>query len=229
VTRSASERALDESLRPIAQFLDEAFSLIDETIGRLDESVEGPYGRVCALVLIKGKNLALGLYTLMLDALAQEAGAIFRPFIEAVELLTYLRLDPTRIIPIVEKGKFPKAGKVAKQIGGQLKPLRDYLSEHASHLAMSEEAMLHLVNLKEGQLKSFQPFVEEVLRENLRLLLAAVLWLMAAGVNAVSAGGGAITEDFVDRAEDLRTRILPVLRPKALPEPPAPGPTATAS
>jgi hypothetical protein len=138
-TRRQAEKALEGPLRPVAGLLDEAFAMIDETIARLQE-INPPFGTASALVLVKGRNLAMGCYSLSLDALAQEAGALFRPLIEACELLVYLGRDPTRVNEIVED-RLPKAGKIAARIGGQLKPVRDHLSAHASHLSVSEESM----------------------------------------------------------------------------------------
>jgi hypothetical protein len=114
-TRREAENALEGPLEPFERLLHEAFSLIDETIPKL-EGINPPFGTVCALVLVKGRNLAFGCYSLSLDALAQEAGALFRPLIESVELLTYLELDPTRVTEAVEE-RLPKAGKIAERIG----------------------------------------------------------------------------------------------------------------
>jgi hypothetical protein len=205
-TRQESERALDANLKPLADLLMETFTTIDECVIRLD-GLDNSFGRVTALVLIKGRNLAFGCYSLSLDALAQEAGALFRPFIETVELLTYLRSEPRRVNEALEN-RLPKAGEIAHRIGAGLKDLRAYLNAHASHLSVSEHAMRHLIDFSAGQLKPVQLFSEPVLRENLRMLLASVVWLMAAGVNCLSVGAGQIDEAFVDRAERIRMRAL---------------------
>src|SRR5437867_4180514 len=68
-TRRQAERALNEGLKPIAALLDETFSVLDDCIARLGR-LNQPFGRVCALVLIKACNLGLGCYSLSLDALA---------------------------------------------------------------------------------------------------------------------------------------------------------------
>ena len=80
-TRQQAERALTEGLEPFAGLLNEAFSVLDGCVDRL-ERLDQPFGRVCALVLIKTRNLGLGCYSLCLDALAQEAGALFRPLVD---------------------------------------------------------------------------------------------------------------------------------------------------
>ena len=100
-TRRQAERALTEDLEPFAGLLNESFSALDDCVDRL-ERLSQPFGRVCALVLIKARNLGLGCYSLSLDALAQEAGALFRPALECLELLTYIRLDPMRVDEALE-------------------------------------------------------------------------------------------------------------------------------
>ncbi len=158
-------------------------------------------------MLIKGRNLAVGCYSLCLDALAQEAGAIYRPFIETVELLTYLRLDPRRVNEVLED-RLPKAGKIARLIGADLKGLRNHLSEHASHLSVSFHSMRHLIDASAGRLRPVQGFNEVVLRENLRMLLVSVVWLMTAGVNCLTVGSGKFDDALIDRGEQLRAEAL---------------------
>ena len=160
-TRRDADVALRGALKPYADLLHEAFQAIDTAGGRL-EGLDGPFGRVCALVLIKARNLALGCYSLSLDGLAQEAGALFRPLIESLELLTYLRLDPRRIREALD-GKLPKAGEIASKIEGKFKELREFLNTHASHLSLSPEAMFHLVDLKSGRLRPVQAHNADVL------------------------------------------------------------------
>ena len=149
-TRRGSQRALEADLKPLADLLGEAFATVDECVARLD-GLDSSFGRVTALVLIKGRNLGLGCYSLSLDALAQEGGALFRPFIETVELLTYFRLDPRRVDEALEE-RLPKAGEIARRIGAGLKELRTYLNAHASHLSVSEHSMRHLIDVSAGRL-----------------------------------------------------------------------------
>ena len=156
LARADSQRALTAALKPLADLLNETFGMIDECATRLDD-LQTPFGRVSALVMIKGRNLALGCYSLSLDALAQEGGALFRPLIETVELLTYFRADPSRVNEALED-RLPKAGEIAKRIGGGLKDLRTHLNSHASHLSVSEHSMLHLIDLSKGRLRPVQQF-----------------------------------------------------------------------
>lgn len=113
-TRRLAEQALGQSLSPFSDLLDEAFASVDDGIGRL-EQVDTPFGRVCSLVVIKARNLVLACYSLSLDGLAQESGAIFRVLIESLELLQYLREDPQRVIEVLEN-RLPQAGVIAQRI-----------------------------------------------------------------------------------------------------------------
>ena len=109
-TRERAYPALEGSLRPEAEVLQEVFDLVDECLDKLAQ-VDRPFARLCCLLIIKARNLALGCYSLSLDALAQEAGALLRPLIEALQLLTYFRLDPSRVEEALD-GRLPKAGRL---------------------------------------------------------------------------------------------------------------------
>lgn len=205
-TRRSAERTLRQSLRPYSDLLSEAFASVDVCVGRL-ERVDAPFGRVCALVLTKARNLALACYSLSLDALAQEAGALFRPLIESLELLEYLRQDPQRVTEALED-RLPKAGVIARRIQGKFKRLRHYLNAHASHLSVSPEAMGHLVDLRVGHLQTIQRYSEPVLRRNLRTLLAVVVLLAIEAANCVSVAEGRVDDAFADSVDDLKRRAF---------------------
>lgn len=207
--RRKAEVALDNQLRPFAALLSEAFAATDRAITRL-ENRHHQFGQVCALVLIKGRNLGLGCYSLSLDALAQEAGALFRPLIECLELLIYFRLDPARVNEALED-RLPKAGVIASQIEGKFKGLREYLNAHASHLSLSPEAMMHLIDFKGGRLRFVQGHNDAVLRENLRTLLAVAVWLATEAANCTSVGEGTADHELVGVVEDLRRRAFLLL------------------
>ncbi len=197
--RREAEATLADQLRPYAGLLDEAFAAIDDSVQRL-QRVDDAFGRVCAVVLIKARNLGLGCYSLSLDALAQEAGALFRPLIECLELLIYFRLDPGRIQEALDD-PLPKAGMIAQRIDGKFRGLRDYLNTHASHLSVSPAAMAHLVDFKRGRLRPFQAHHTDVLRQNLRTLLAVLVWLAIEGANCAFVGSGWLT-----RRSETRSR-----------------------
>jgi len=203
-TRRQAEAALSGELRPFADMFAETFAAVDQCIVRL-ESLDNPFGRVCALVLIKARNLGLGCYSLSLDALAQEAGALFRPLIECLELLTYFRSDPSRINESLED-RLPKAGIIAQRIEGHFKGLRDYLNTHASHLSLGSEAMMHLIDFKAGRLRPVQTHSAAVLRRNLVTLLAVLTWLAIEAGNCTSVGAGVVDDALGDTLEDIKRR-----------------------
>jgi hypothetical protein len=208
-TRRQADRALTEGLEPFARLLNEVFSVLDDCVDRL-ERLDEPFGHVCALVLIKTRNLGLGCYSLCLDALAQEAEALFRPLLEGLELLVYFRLDPTRINEALEK-RLPQAGVIAQRIEGEFKDLRDYLNAHASHLSVAPEAMMHLIDFGAGRLRLVQPYNEGVLRRKLGTLLAVLVWLSIEAVNCVSVGEGSVDNDLDKRVEEFERRTLVLL------------------
>jgi hypothetical protein len=206
-TRRQAERTLDKGLKPFASLLSESFSALDGCVDRL-EKLGQPFGQVCALILIKARNLGIGCYSLSLDALAQEAGALFRPALECLELLTYVRLDPgTRTAEALEN-RLPKAGVIAQKIEGKFKGARDHLNAHASHVSLAPEAVKHLVDFRAGRLRLIQSFNKAVLRENLRILLAILIWLAIEAVNCVTVGEGNTDNALADKVEDLKRRVF---------------------
>lgn len=205
-TRQQAEIAINEELEPLGTLIQEAFSSIDECAGRL-ESFDNQFGRVTAIILIKGRNLALGCFSLSLDALAQEAGALFRPLIECLELLTYLRMDPARINEALED-RLPTAGVIAKKIEGKFERLRGYLNTHASHLSLSPIAMAHLVDSKDGKLRRVQVHNTNVLKQNLCTLLAVLIWLAIEAANCTSISSSCVDQVLCDRIDDLKRRAF---------------------
>lgn len=176
-TRNTAVADLEAALKKEAEVLREAFDLLDECIARL-ETAHGaePYARVCALTLIKARNLLLGSYSLAIDGLAQEAGALLRPFIEAFEKIIYFNEDPARINEALE-GRLPKAGEIAKRIKGQLKPLREHLNHHSSHFGFTYESAKHLIDWNTLKFKLVQPYSAKVLRTNLTLIFTFLVFL----------------------------------------------------
>ena len=171
--RTKASIALGGQMAAEASLIQEAFDLIDDCLTRL-ETKNTDFSRVCGITLIKARNLGLGCYSLCLDALAQEAGALLRPLIEALELLTYFRLDPSRITQAMED-RLPSAGQRARMIGGQLKQVRDYLNSTASHVGWTYESIRHLVDLSKPSYRVQQQFRAPVLRTNLRVLFDILL------------------------------------------------------
>lgn len=195
-------------MRPFADILTDAFQVVDDLVGYL-ELAGAPLGRVCATIAVKARNLALACYSLSLDGLAQESGALFRVLLESLELLQYLRDDPKRLIEVLN-GQLPSAGGIAKQINGKFKSLRDHLNAHASHFSLSFEAMNHLVDYSHGRLRTAQPYSERVLRTNLRTLLSMLVWLAIEVANCCSVAEGRVEDATADRVEDLKRRAFEI-------------------
>jgi hypothetical protein len=134
LSREHALAVLSEQTPDVLAALDDAFCLMDDCASAL-WAVNTPFARVTALYAAKSRNLALGCYSLTLDSLAQEGGALLRPLLECHELLTYFRLDPSRVHEALEN-RLPSAGSVAKRIGSNYQVARDYLNQHASHVSM---------------------------------------------------------------------------------------------
>ena len=169
-TREQALAALRIELKSEGDTLQELFDIVDECVRELQQ-IDSASVRVTALAVIKARNLALSCYSLSLDGLAQEAGALFRVLIEASEILTYFRLDPQRIEEAIE-GRLPSAGIIAKRTDGKLQALREHLNKNASHFSFSPVAIQHLVNWDNGTFKAAQPFSLNVLRNNLHVCLS---------------------------------------------------------
>jgi len=197
--------------RVFGDMLDEVFAAIDNCIARL-EALDQPYGTVCALVLVKARNLGLGCYSLSLDALAQESGALFRPLIEYIELVAYFRLDPARITEALEE-RLPPAGVIAQRIEGKFKGVRSYLNTYSSHLSVSLESMRHLIDVRSSRLRLAQPHSLPVLRQNLVTLLATLTYLAVEAVTGTTKGEVA-DDALINTVEDVRSRAL---RPSSQP------------
>lgn len=203
---SARERAvhaLDTELHAEGSTIYEAFELIDEMIEMFRTSPQPTdFSMTCGLVLLKGRNLGQGIFSLELDGLAQEAGALLRPMIECFELLTYFREDPQRIEEAI-KGRLPKAGEIGKRIQGSFKDLRNHLSYHASHFSLTPGSMLHFIDWRDGDWKVIQPYSENVLRENLCALFAVLVLLSFEAASCLSVCGR-LPESMVDRLNAWR-------------------------
>jgi hypothetical protein len=170
--REESYAALRATLGPLASLLDSAFARVDEAVDYFQEfllTTPAPDGRVCAVTVIKGRNLALGCYGLALDGLAQESGALLRPLLETIELLTYLRSVPGAVDNALV-GKLPKAGKRAAEIGSPFQELREHLNVHASHLGFGADSKRHLLDIPAGRFRAVQPFNQAVLEQNMAML-----------------------------------------------------------
>ena len=203
-----AEAALNNELRPFASAYEDIFTVVDECAERLAH-VDSPFARASTIILIKWRNLVLGCYSLCLDGLAQEGGALLRPLIESLELLTYLRLDPRRVDSVLTDK--PSAGAIAKEINGKFQGLREYLNLNSSHLSMTPYSVGHLIDLNTAKFRLVQQHNDAVLRQNLKTLLAVFGLLMVEVVNCVSVASGAVDNVLADRAVAVKTQASSLL------------------
>ena len=158
-------------------FLLELFDAIDRLVDCYEKhSISDTYARICGLTLLKAKHLVVGTFSLILEGLGQEAGALIRPFVEYTELLTYFRSFPDQVENVADDN-FPTAGERAKAINGGYKDLRKYLNLHASHSSYSYYALSHLLELGSFKFKKSQHNVPVVLDRNFKVLSVQV-WIL---------------------------------------------------
>ncbi|MDO9164566.1 MAG: hypothetical protein Q7U13_00525 [Rhodoferax sp.] len=181
-TRADSLVYLENSGPDRLAVLSRVFELIDLSIDAYESLAGGDvYARICGLTLLKAKHLAVGAYSLILDGLAQEAGALIRPFIEYSELLTYFRSFPEMAERAAEND-LPKAGERARAIDGIFKEFRDHLNSHASHSSYSHYSLSHLLEPKTFGFKKLQRAVPSVLDRNVRDFIIQLYLLAREGV-----------------------------------------------
>jgi len=207
-TRDQALVALNGKLRPVADIIEEAFVCLDECIDRI-AALDNQFGRVCGLTLVKARNLTLAMYSLTLEGLAQEGGAILRPLLGAIEKLAYFRQDLSHVEDAIN-GNLPSEGKIAQIINGEFQDLRDYLSKYAAHSSFSYESLKHLVDYHTFRLKKAQPFNEAVLRKNLEMVFSFLVFTIFEGQKCLAAAGS-IDDDFATYIEKLRDKGLAII------------------
>lgn len=207
-TRNQAMLALENNLRQQAAVIEEGFVCLDECISQL-QAVNSSFSRICTLTLIKARNLTLGMYSLALDGLAQEAGAILRPLIGTIEKLGYFRSDPKHVEQAIND-KLPTEGKIAKNIDGEFKFLRDYLSQFASHSNFSFESLKHLIDFRDFSLRIAQPYNEKTLRKNLEMVFVFLIITVFEGQKCL-AFVNQLDEGFASYVSELHLRGLDIL------------------
>lgn len=186
------------------------FQAIDRCIDAYEaRSGSDTYARICGLTLLKAKYLAVGSYSLVLDGLAQEAGALIRPFIEYTELLTYFRTFP-ELVQRATENDLPKAGVRAKAIKGIYKEFREHLSTHASHSSYSNYSLSHLLEPAAPgtfSFKKLQRTIPAVLNRNLQDLAIQLYLLLREAVLGLRIGIDEI-EELAGEADTLKERLI---------------------
>jgi len=212
-SRQKSLEWLATELVEQSALVDKGFEILDTCIALLNQQsrtsnneLDGKFARVVNLTLAKARNLLLGSYSMMLDAIAQEAGALLRPILEAYELLIYFRLEPSRADQAID-GKLPSAGAIAKKIEGEFKDLRDSLNTNASHISFSYESAKHLLDYQTFEIKAVQSQTVEVFKANLITLNAIQLLIVAEALKCLLRIENK-SESLVEEFEDWRRKCL---------------------
>lgn len=161
-------------------FIDALYQTIDDCIDICEKETENQYLRMCGLTMIKAKNYSVAMYSVILDGLAQESGALLRSFIETIELLTYFREDPSRIDQVAKKS-LPSAEERTQQITIDFKELRNRLNIDAPDHYFNE----YLIN-KDGPFKKIPEFSEIDLRKHLGLFYRLLLILESEAIAAIA-------------------------------------------
>lgn len=206
-SRDAALQALSNDAPGLVELLDELFQVLDTCAFALMD-LRDPFGRCAALIVAKARNLGLACCGMAMDGLAQEAGALLRPLLEADELLTYLRLEPARVDEVLA-GELPSAGVIAKRIEGDYQGLRDYLNAHASHLSVGPEAMGHyLASSSETSvaLRIDQPFQMAVVVTNLRTMFSILSLVAIEAADCCFVGGSGRAGDVSNAVNELKSR-----------------------
>jgi hypothetical protein len=184
------------------------FDLFDLCVDVFEE--RGPddaYARACGITLLKARNLAHGSFSMTLDGLGQEAGALVRPMVECAELLTYLRLNPEDA-PKALENRLPKAGDRARAINSIYKTFREHLNQNASHTSFSAHAIDHLVSSK--AFNRSRDMTPHVLDKNLRDLVVQLHLLLHEAALATEHLGSDAFLPVAIRWERLKNRMFDV-------------------
>ena len=185
ITREESLNALKSKLSIEARYIEKGFTIIDALLRIFEDNKNDIFCMVCSFALLKGKNFCFSIYSLSLDGLAQEAGALLRPAIECFELLDYFYDDPKRIKEALEN-KLPRPGNIAKKIKGKFESLRNHLNSAASHFSFDPIACKHLMNRKNGSLRYYQKYEEIILRQNIWTLFGVMRLLTYSAIRCLT-------------------------------------------
>jgi hypothetical protein len=176
------------------ELLDNAFQQLEYFAQRLEHIRPATsFTKMTALIASKARYLAQACYSLSLDGLGQESGAIVRVWIEVTELLVYLRCDPDRA-----GKKLPPAGARAKTIGSSTQGLRNFLSNTASHAGFEGDSWLHM------RVKTRREFKPDVLRENLGTTFALLFSTIKEAALCLKEARGSVEEGIIRQVDQLR-------------------------
>lgn len=201
-------------MQPVSKVLQDDFDhlakLVElfEQIGDNEGGSEiGQFCRIVGITLAKFNHLLLGCYSLALDGLAQESGALLRPLIETYELLIYFRQDRSRIEQALEN-KLPSAGTISKKISGSFQDLRKYLNKSAAHFGYDIYSVRHLFG-KNAKIKVVPNHSLEVFHKNLQLLNAFQIFMVFEAINCLDTIGFDVSS-LIDEVEEWRNTCVKV-------------------
>ena len=179
-TRATAE--LETTFRNEAEVINNGFLLLDRCIADLGSRFNtSTLARAASLATAKGDILAQGCYSLILDGLAQESGALLRTLLEVAEFLTYLHSNSNAQEEFKED-KLPSAGVIAQRIDGKLQVLRKYLNEDASHLNFSYNSLRHIVTFSNPVVFNTHP----QFHKNLKMLFTFLLYVLSAAATCIA-------------------------------------------
>lgn len=203
-SRQQALAAAENELRNEAQLLDSGFTLLDRAIERSTMKSEADtYVSVVLVILVKAKHLALASYSLALDALGQEAGALARVWIEALELLRYLALDTARVQEVFEQ-RLPSPGAIGKKIDGQAQALRGLFNESASHFGFDVRSIIHIVDPNTSAVRTAPEFNANVLKANMTVVYWFLHFTLVEAIVALGTAG-LPNEDLAALVDDLKS------------------------
>jgi hypothetical protein len=201
--RQQAVAATETELRNEAKLLDTAFRLLDRAIDSVAmKSSADNYASVVLVILVKAKHLAMASYSLALDSLGQEAGALARVWIEALELLRYLALDTSRVQEVFEQ-RLPSPGAIGKKIKGQAQVLRNLFNESASHFGFNMRSIIHIVNPETRAVRTAPEFNARVLHANMTVVYWFLHFTLVEAVIALGVAG-VPNEDMASLVDDLK-------------------------
>jgi hypothetical protein len=212
--REGAMLALEEEMVAERSLLDRAFQQAEYLAQRL-QSIEttAPFGQITGAATAKARILGQACYSLVLDGIGQESGAIARVWLEAIDLLTYLYLDPSRTEEIFKKGGPPKAGKIAQEVKSKSGKARRYLNEAAAHLGFGMESWQHLTNWNIGGLRTRPQLNLDLLRRNLGDVFTMMAWTIRESAFCLNVAQGYVEEGIGNAIHDLKTEGFEIFFP----------------
>lgn len=162
--------------------------------------------RIYGLILAKGINLFKSSYSTVLDGNGQEAGALLRVLVEAIELLEYLRVDEQRFKEFIDD-ELPSAGRIAKTIDGDFHRLRNHLNDNACHFSRKKDSMAHLIDKNNGKLILYRRPKENTLITNINMIAVFGYFLLQEALLALNKHIS-IDHSLVKKLEICRKNIM---------------------